>query len=88
MRVIKNNNEMLKEYVRKLSEDDLKFISIRLTQRLGSDVGEVVELLQKNSEVDKWLSTSNNAEEFFDMVDLVEQQIQSEIKRRVISEKK
>jgi len=81
-------SDIVKEYVKRLSDDDLQFLNIRLSNRLGGDVGEAVELLQKNTEVDKWLASSNNAMEFFDMLDLVEQHLQHENQKRYSYEPK
>lgn len=74
--------DTVKEYVRKLNDEDLRFLHMRLFQRIGSDVGEAVELLQRNSDVDHWLGTSKNASDFFDMVDVVDTVVQNEAKRR------
>lgn len=87
---MKNNkfSDTLKDYVKRLSDDDLHFLNVRLSNRLGGDVGEAVEFLQKNSEIDRWLALSNNATEFFDMVDLVDQQLQYEAQKRFVYEPK
>ncbi len=74
--------DTIKEYTRRLSDDDLYFITIRLTQRVGADVAEVVEFLQRNQEVDYWLLGSKDANDFFDMIDAIDNIIQNEFKRR------
>ena len=75
-------SDTIKEYVRKLTDDDLRFLNVRLSQRIGSDVAEAIELLEHNAEVDHWLCLSKNANDFYDMIDAVDAVVQSEAKRR------
>lgn len=84
----KQHSDVLKEYAKRLHEDELKYISIRLARRLGGDLGEAVELIQKHSEVDRWLSSANSAGDFFDMIDQVDVFVQQEIKKRFSYEQK
>lgn len=81
-------NDVVKEYVRRLGDEDLRFLSLRLGQRLGGDVGEVLEILQRSADVDRWLSTAPSANDFFDMVDLMDSQVQGEVRKRLSHEKK
>lgn len=74
--------DTIKEYARRLSDDDLYFVATRLTQRVGSDVAEVVEFMQRNQDADYWLSGSKDANDFFDMIDATDNIIQNEFKRR------
>jgi hypothetical protein len=85
---MKKYNDILREYSKRLNEDELKYISIRLARRLGGDLGEAVELIQKHSEVDRWLSSANSAGDFFDMIDQVDVYVQQEIKKRLSYEQK
>jgi predicted CopG family antitoxin len=82
---MKGNNkfsDVIKEYARKLSDDDLRFINMRLSQRVGADVAEAIELLQHNAEVDHWLGLSKSANELYDMIDTIDVTLQGESKRR------
>lgn len=75
-------SDTVKEYARKVSDDDLRYLHLRLSQRIGSDVAESIELLQRNSDIDHWLSQAKSASDFFDMIDIVDQAVQNETKRR------
>jgi len=75
-------SDTIKEYVRKLTDDDLRFLHMRLSQRIGSDLAEAIDLLQRNAEVDHWLSLSKSATDFYDMIDAVDVAVQNEVKRR------
>lgn len=74
--------DTIKEYARKLSDDDLRFIHMRLSQRIGADVAEAVEFMQRNADINYWLDTSKSANEFFDMIDAIDNATQNEVKRR------
>lgn len=72
----------LKEYVRRLSDEDLRNLSNRFVQNLCGDKAEISEILSKNSEVDKWLRSASGSSEFFDMLDEVEKLVLVEDKHR------
>jgi hypothetical protein len=76
-------NDALREYIKKLNDDDLKFIGTRLSQRIGSDVGDAVEVIQRNSDMDRWLSSAVNADDFFEMVDQLDNCVQQEVRKRL-----
>lgn len=84
---MKNNKfqDAVREYVKKLSDDDIRFLNVRLNQRMGGDLGEAVECIQDSSDMDYWLSMADNATEFFDMVDLINQVINNELKKRFLT---
>lgn len=58
------------------------FLQMRLSQRIGQDLAEAIEVLQRNAEVDHWLGLSKSASDFYDMIDAVEAALQNEVKRR------
>jgi len=78
---------IVKEYVGRLSDDNLNFLEIRLTERYSGDMSEATELLARSSELDKWLSTAKSGDEFFDMLDLITDCVDSEAKKRSIRER-
>jgi hypothetical protein len=80
---MKKTDSLLKEYVAKLSMDHLKYLSVRLNDRIGSDLAEAAEFLSQNSEVDKFLLTSRTADEFYNMLDMVCSCVDREISRRI-----
>jgi hypothetical protein len=59
----------LKEFCLKLSDDNLRFLHGRLSQRLGGDLAEAVDFLGGIREIDKWFSTASTCNDFYDMVD-------------------
>ena len=82
---MKGNNKFsdtIKEYARKINDEDLRFLNMRLSQRVGADVSEAIELLQHNAEVDQWLCLSKSANELYDIIDTIDIILQGESKRR------
>lgn len=78
---------IVREYVRRLSDDDLKNISSRLTQNLSGDKAEVADMLSKSIEIDKWLRSANSSNEFFSMMDEIEREVSFEFQKRNEKEK-
>ena len=74
--------DVVKEYARKLSENDLRYLLMRFNQRIGADVAEAIEQLEQNGDIKHWLGVAKNATEFFDMIDTVDQILQTESRRR------
>jgi hypothetical protein len=78
----------LKEYCQKLSDDELKFIGQRLSQRLSGDLPEVFDYFKEIKEIDRWLLSATTCDELFDMVDLVDAACQKETDKRNQHEQK
>ena len=79
---MKKPDVYLKEYAQRLSEDNLKFLNQRLSQRLGGDVAEALDFLSGVKEIDRWLSSAASNDEIYDMLDLVESALTAENDRR------
>lgn len=73
----------LKEYCQKLSDDNVKFLIGRLNQRLNGDLAEAVDFLGNVREIDKWLCSAENSNDFYDMIDLVHAAVAKEHDRRL-----
>ncbi len=61
---------VLKEYVRALNDDDLRFFCFLLDERKSGDQGEFVEAIQDHVEMDLLFQSAKTAEEFYDLIDL------------------
>jgi hypothetical protein len=79
---MKKPENMVREYVRRLSDEDLKFINGRLNQRLSNDLSEVLNYLSRANEMDRWLASAKGASELYDMVDMVHSFVEKEGGRR------
>jgi len=79
---MKKFESVIRTYLSGLSFDELRFLAIRFTDRIGSDIAEVTEFLSKSPEMDRFLLTARNAEEFYDMLDLIHTYVEKEFYRR------
>lgn len=79
---MKKIENVLKEFVRKLSDEDLRYLSVRSTQSLSGDKAELAEFLAKERSIDNWLSSASSCVEWFDMVDMVGDFVKKENSRR------
>ena len=62
-------SDALREYVRRLSDDDFRFLCSRFSQMLCGDRAEILEFVSRNKEIDRWLSSASGSKELFDLVD-------------------
>jgi tripartite-type tricarboxylate transporter receptor subunit TctC len=72
----------LREYVSRLSDENLLFLHSRFTQRLVGDLPEALEFISKTPEMDRWFSSAGSSEEFYVMVDELNEYIEREKKKR------
>lgn len=73
----KSNDQQIRECLKKVSEEDIKFLSGRLSQRLGGDLGEALTLVQdRYPELNKILSSAMKSVELYDLIDTLDRQIQ------------
>jgi hypothetical protein len=79
---MKKPEVLLKEYVGKLSEENLVFLQSRFEQRLQGDLAECLVLLAKTTEIDKFLNTAKSSDEFYEFIDLVAEYVKKEFKKR------
>lgn len=79
---MKKTETIVKDYIVKLSFDDLKFLSVRFDERIGSDLSEATEFLSRSLEIDRWLQTARSATEFYDMLDEIQYHVDNEISKR------
>ena len=73
---------VVKEYVKRISDDDLSFLGIRFKQNLIGDKVEIALKLAEDEEIDRWLASSASSDEWFEMVDAIGECVKSEYNRR------
>lgn len=81
----KSVDQQIKEYIKKISEDDLKFLSQRLSQRLGGDLGEAMTLIQdRYPELNKVLSNTPNCSELYNVIDAIDRHVQDAASKKPV----
>jgi hypothetical protein len=79
---MKKKDLVFKEFVRQLSDDDIRYVCFRLTERKSGDVGEVVEYLQQFPEIDRLFAAAKDADGLYDLIDEVFNHMDKEWKLR------
>ena len=82
----KNNNkkyeDIIRNYIHNLNETDLRYLDTRLKQRFIDDLAECLNLLSTNKDMDRLLSSARTAYDLYDFLDIIEKQVDKEIKKR------
>lgn len=75
----------IKECIKKISDEDLKYIGIRFYQRIGGDLSEALILIQNNyADLNKLLTTAINANELYNTIDLIDKLVQEALNRKSV----
>jgi hypothetical protein len=78
----KSTDQQIKECVKKISEEDLKYLYTRLSQRLGGDIGEAMSLIQNQyPELNKVLSAAPTCTEVYNLIDIIDRCVQEPAKK-------
>jgi hypothetical protein len=81
--IVKSVDHQVKEYVKKISEEDLRWLAIRFKERIGSDLAEALLLIQDHyNDINRLLSNTVNADAVYEVADIIDRYIQDELKRR------
>lgn len=80
---MKKTGFFLKEYCQKLSDEHVRFLYGRLSQRLGGDLAEAVTFLSQFRDIDRWLNGAEDSDEFYDAVDQIHLAVEKEHERRL-----
>lgn len=78
----KKTDNFFKDFVSRLTDEHLRFLDMRLKHRLTGDLAEAVNFLSTHSDMDKHLSAARGADEFYDMLDMLQKSIEREVRRR------
>jgi hypothetical protein len=78
----KEQKSVITEYVSSLSNEDVSFLSMRLTEKLSGDVAGSLDLISKDLKMDKLFSNTDSAEELFGLLDAVRDVANKENKKR------
>lgn len=74
---------ILKEYVARLSVDGLRMVVTKLQDRCGSDLAEALNMMSSCQDLNQWLTTAKSCDDFYDMVDTVQEYVERELAKRV-----
>lgn len=78
----RSSNEIIRNYTKKLFDNDLDFIASRLIDNYAGDLANCLEFLQKNTEIDKTLDSADGVNDFYDIIDLLRENVLLELRKR------
>lgn len=83
-KVSSNRKEIsiVKEYLNKLSDDDIMFMIQRIEQPCCGELASISSMFEKDYEIDKWLCQSKSAQDWFDRIDLIVNMASVELNKR------
>lgn len=81
-KTVKQDGTIVKEYAKRLSDEDLNMIAERAVQPVRGDRADISTLFEKDKEIDRWLMQAKGAFEWFDKVDMIEEAVEAELSRR------
>jgi hypothetical protein len=67
----KSEITLIKEYCSRMSDDDLANISQSLPQKVAGDRSFACSILQRDKEIDRWLSLASGPDDWFNKVDSI-----------------
>ena len=86
--VVKSVDHQVKECVKRISDEDLRWLSIKFRERLGGDLAESLLFIQDHfSELNRILCNTTGADSVYDVADIIDRSIQEEAKKDPYSKK-
>lgn len=80
----KEHRSALVEFVNQIPDDELKYIGMRLVERMCGDLAQVLEHLETRQPTHEVLSAANSSEEVYAILGVIQEIIQKEAVRRKI----
>ena len=73
---------VVREYVAALTDEELKWLLMRIEQGFAGDSAEVLMMVQRNEAMDGWFKSARGHAEFFSLLDVLHYQLDFESRRR------
>ncbi len=75
---------LFKEFTKNMTDEDVNYFCFLLDERKSGDQGEMIEFLQKDPEMDWVLSAAKDSNEFYDLIDEINEYLERESRRRFV----
>ena len=79
---MKKPETVLREYVNRATDDTLKYLAGRLTQRLAGDLPDALNVLSESHDMDRLMHSAKSADELYDLADAVQATVERELNKR------
>jgi hypothetical protein len=80
--MLKDQKALVIEYALSLSEDELRSLTLKLTEKYSGDLADAVEFMSTDKRMDSILVAAPTADAFFTTVDHVRDVLQKECKKK------
>jgi hypothetical protein len=80
--VNKDQKSIVLEYSSTLSDDALRLLTLRLSEKFSGDIGEALNEMSIDKKMDTLLASTESAEGLFIMLDHIRDVLQKECKRK------
>jgi hypothetical protein len=80
--VNKDQKSIVLEYSSTLSDDALRLLALRLSEKFSGDIGEALNEMSIDKKMDALLASAESAESLFIMLDHIRDVLQKECKRK------
>lgn len=81
----KDQKTILVEYFRDLSDDDLRYLGIRLNDRVGGDLAEILNFMSRKTSADYVFSCGTSSFDIYDSLDIAQTVANKEAEKRKVS---
>ena len=78
----KINNSGIKEFAKRIPNEDLQFLVMKLARNWQGDRIEVVEYFFRDRDIERWMQQSSSAMDWYDMSDYIIEHVMKEHNRR------
>jgi len=78
----KDHRATVVEFVSKMPDDELRFVVLRLVERVAGDLAEALGYFSRKPEIDNILGTAVSGTDLFDMCDNIRDVVAREAKKR------
>lgn len=70
------------EFINSVSDEDLRFLALRLIEKMSGDMPDALNFLSRKQEVDLFLGSASSVEDFYKSCDTIKDWVVKEVKRR------
>ena len=82
---MKDVRSILIEFVKRNSNDDLYYIADHIEGNYAGDLARIFAIFCKDARMDNLFCTSKSADELFEWMDILQEVVRNEMKRRNLS---
>ena len=79
---MKKSDLVLKEYVSRLSDENINFLQTRFEQNRAGDLSDCLDFMSRNQDMDRLLCSALSVDEFYSVIDQIVESVRKETMKR------